>query len=71
MSGVGTATEIGIKLIGLAIILQIIFGHSVAFLGGSTITTIIAITTRISINVNPDCLRTHLLLAGFTTAFLV
>jgi len=47
MSGVGVATEIGIKLIGLAIILQIIFGHSVAFLGGSTISTIIGIVTQL------------------------
>jgi|TARA_R100001244_G_scaffold34323_1_gene31774 hypothetical protein len=47
MNSVGVATEIGIKLIGLAIILQIIFGHSVAFLGGSTISTIIGIVTQL------------------------
>tara|TARA_R110002051_G_scaffold62651_1_gene114360 strand:+ start:169 stop:390 length:222 start_codon:yes stop_codon:yes gene_type:complete len=47
MNSVGVVTEIGIKLIGLAIILQIIFGHSVAFLGGSTISTIIGIVTQL------------------------
>ena len=35
--------NIGIKLISLAIVLQIVFGHSVPFLGGNVIGTIISI----------------------------
>jgi len=34
---------VGIKLISLAIVLQIVFGHSVPFLGGDVIGTIISI----------------------------
>ena len=34
---------VGIKLISLAIVLQIVFGHSVPFLGGNVIGTIIGI----------------------------
>jgi hypothetical protein len=35
--------NVGIKLISLAIVLQIVFGHSVPFLGGNVIGTIISI----------------------------
>ena len=35
--------SVGIKLISLAIVLQIVFGHSVPFLGGNVIGTIIGI----------------------------
>lgn len=35
--------NIGMKLISLAIVLQIVFGHSVPFLGGNVIGTIIGI----------------------------
>jgi|TARA_B100000809_G_scaffold116207_1_gene114389 hypothetical protein len=35
--------SVGIKLISLAIVLQIVFGHSVPFLGGNVIGTIISI----------------------------
>ena len=35
--------SLGIKLISLAIVLQIVFGHSVPFLGGNVIGTIIGI----------------------------
>ena len=35
--------NIGIKLISLAIVLQVVFGHSVPFLGGNVIGTIIGI----------------------------
>jgi hypothetical protein len=35
--------NVGIKLISLAIVLQIVFGHSVPFLGGNVIGTIIGI----------------------------
>jgi hypothetical protein len=42
--GVADASiNIGIKLISLAIVLQIVFGHSVPFLGGNVIGTIIGI----------------------------
>ena len=37
------AISLGIKLISLAIVLQIVFGHSVPFLGGNVIGTIIGI----------------------------
>ena len=39
--------NIGIKLISLAIVLQIVFGHSVAFLGGNVIGTIIGIIAQL------------------------
>ena len=42
-SGVAAATGIGISLISLAIVLQIVFGGSVPFLGGDVIGTIIGI----------------------------
>ena len=35
--------NLGLKLISLAIVLQIVFGHSVPFLGGNVIGTIIGI----------------------------
>ena len=37
----------GIKLISLAIVLQIVFGHSVPFLGGNVIGTIIGIVNEL------------------------
>ena len=35
--------NLGLKLISLAIVLQVVFGHSVPFLGGNVIGTIIGI----------------------------
>jgi hypothetical protein len=43
MRGADASINIGIKLISLAIVLQIVFGHSVPFLGGNVIGTIIEI----------------------------
>ena len=46
--GVADASiNIGIKLISLAIVLQIVFGHSVPFLGGNVIGTIISIISQL------------------------
>ena len=39
--------NVGIKLISLAIVLQIVFGHSVPFLGGNVIGTIIGIVNEL------------------------
>jgi hypothetical protein len=39
--------NVGIKLISLAIVLQIVFGHSVPFLGGNVIGTIIGIISEL------------------------
>ena len=39
--------NIGMKLISLAIVLQIVFGHSVPFLGGNVIGTIIGIISEL------------------------
>ena len=39
--------NVGIKLISLAIVLQIVFGHSVPFLGGNVIGTIIDIISQL------------------------
>ena len=39
--------NVGIKLISLAIVLQIVFGHSVPFLGGDVIGTIISIISEL------------------------
>ena len=39
--------NIGIKLISLAIGLQVVFGHSVPFLGGNVIGTIIGIISEL------------------------
>ena len=41
------AINLGIKLISLAIVLQIVFGHSVPFLGGNVIGTIIGIVSEL------------------------
>ena len=43
MSIADASISVGIKLISLAIVLQIVFGHSVPFLGGNVIGTIIGI----------------------------
>jgi hypothetical protein len=43
MKGADASINVGIKLISLAIVLQIVFGHSVPFLGGNVIGTIIGI----------------------------
>jgi hypothetical protein len=43
MKGADASINVGIKLISLAIVLQIVFGHSVPFLGGNVIGTIIMI----------------------------
>ena len=45
--GVAAATAIGISLISLAIVLQVVFGGSVPFLGGDVIGTIIAIVHQL------------------------
>ena len=39
--------SVGIKMISLAIVLQIVFGHSVPFLGGNVIGTIIDIISQL------------------------
>ena len=39
--------SVGIKMISLAIVLQIVFGHSVPFLGGNVIGTIIGIIAQL------------------------
>ena len=39
--------NLGLKLISLAIVLQIVFGHSVPFLGGNVIGTIIGIINQL------------------------
>ena len=39
--------NVGIKLISLAIVLQIVFGHSVPFLGGDVIGTIISLVSQL------------------------
>ena len=46
-SGVSAATAIAMSLIGLAIMLQIVFGGSVPFLGGDDIGTIIGIVAQL------------------------
>ena len=43
MSIADASINVGIKLISLASVLQIVFGHSVPFLGGNVIGTIIGI----------------------------
>ena len=45
--GVAAATGIAMSLIGLAIMLQIVFGGSVPFLGGDVIGTIIGIVHQL------------------------
>jgi|TARA_B100001964_G_scaffold32829_1_gene34642 hypothetical protein len=46
-SGVAAATAIGVSLISLAIVLQIVFGGTVPFLGGDVISTIIGIVQQL------------------------
>ena len=46
-SGVSAATAVAMSLIGLAIMLQIVFGGSVPFLGGDVIGTIIGIVSQL------------------------
>ena len=46
-SGVSAATAIAMSLIGLAIMLQIVFGGAVPFLGGDVIGTIIGIVHQL------------------------
>ena len=47
LSTVRGSTEAGVSLIGLAIVLQIVFGGSVPFLGGDVIGTIIGIVSQL------------------------
>ena len=47
MSIADASISVGIKLISLAIVLQIVFGHSVPFLGGNVIGTIIDIISQL------------------------
>ena len=44
---VSGAMDIGVMLIGLAIVLQIVFGGSVPFLGGDVIGTVIGIVGQL------------------------
>ena len=46
-SGAAAATAIGISLISLAIVLQVVFGGSVPFMGGDVIGTIIGIVHQL------------------------
>ena len=46
--GVSQVTDISIKVLSLAIILQIIFGHSVGFLGGDVVGVLINLIYQIS-----------------------
>ena len=46
-SGVSAATAVAMSLIGLAIMLQIVFGGAVPFLGGDVIGTIIGIVSQL------------------------
>ena len=46
--GVSSVTDISIKLLSLAIILQIVFGHSVGFLGGNVIGVLLSLVNQIS-----------------------
>ena len=47
MSIADASINVGIKLISLAIVLQVVFGHSVPFLGGKVIGTIIGIINQL------------------------
>ena len=47
LKGADASINVGIKLISLAIVLQIVFGHSVPFLGGNVIGTIIDIIAQL------------------------
>lgn len=46
-NGIKTATTVGIQFIALAIILQIIFGGNVPFIGGDVVGTIIGIVNQL------------------------
>ena len=46
--GVSSVTDISIKLMSLAIILQIVFGHSVGFLGGNVIGVLLSLVNQIA-----------------------
>ncbi len=46
-NGVAAATGIGVSLISLAIVLQVVFGGSVPFLGGDVIGTILGIVSQL------------------------
>ena len=48
MSIADASINVGIKLISLAIVLQIVFGHSVPFLGGDVIGTIISLIGQLA-----------------------
>jgi len=47
LNGVRGATEAGISLIALAIVLQIIFGGTVPFLGGDVVGTVIGLVGQL------------------------
>jgi len=47
LNGVRGATEAGISLIALAIVLQIIFGGTVPFLGGDVVGTVISLVGQL------------------------
>jgi hypothetical protein len=47
LNGVRGATEAGVSLIALAIVLQIIFGGTVPFLGGDVVGTIIGMVGQL------------------------
>ena len=47
MSIADASINVGIKLISLAIVLQVVFGHSVPFLGGDVIGTIISLVSQL------------------------
>ena len=47
MKGADASINVGIKLISLASVLEIVFGHSVPFLGGNVIGTIIDIIAQL------------------------
>ena len=47
LNGVRGATEAGISLIALAIVLQIIFGGTVPFLGGDVVATVIDLVSQL------------------------
>jgi len=46
--GVSSVTDISIKLLSLAIILQVVFGQSVGFLGGNVIGVLLSLVNQIS-----------------------
>ena len=47
LNGVRGATEAGVSLIALAIVLQVIFGGTVPFLGGDVVGTIISLVGQL------------------------